>query len=113
MKRASPRLASLAGAPDANGVVGDLGGAASSFIELDAIRARARRNLPLGPLVLVNAVDGFDYDRVSRRMHDELAAPRCCAKAAAIFTPSAALGARSGAIDIATARSSARRAASS
>ena len=86
-----------AGAPDAKGVVGDLGGASLELIEISPKGLGRGETFPLGPLTLARD-DEFDYERVSEQVDEVLAThASCSASAAAISTPLAALGARSGA----------------
>jgi len=67
----------LAGAPDAEGVVGDLGGASLELIRLSATGAGRGVTLPLGPFSLAGpngaAAGGFDSDRVRRLARERLA----------------------------------------
>jgi exopolyphosphatase/guanosine-5'-triphosphate,3'-diphosphate pyrophosphatase len=59
----------LAGAPDAEGVVGDLGGASLELIRLSPTGASQGVTLPLGPFSLAGpqgGVAGFDGERVRR-----------------------------------------------
>ncbi len=76
------RLSALgvsAGAPDAKGVVGDLGGASLELIEIGSKGVGAGETFPLGPLAL--AEDGaFDYERLSARVSESLAGTRLLAK---------------------------------
>jgi exopolyphosphatase/guanosine-5'-triphosphate,3'-diphosphate pyrophosphatase len=69
------RLSALgvsAGAPDAMGMVGDLGGASLELIEISPSGPGRGESFRLGPLAL--AVEGaFDYDAVSARANAELA----------------------------------------
>lgn len=68
----------LAGAPDAEGVVGDLGGASLELVRLSSTGAERGVTLPLGPFSLagpnggLNA--GFDADRVRRLARERIAA---------------------------------------
>lgn len=60
-----------AGAPDAMGVVGDLGGASLELIEISPSGSGRGETFRLGPLAL--AADGpFDYERVVARANEEL-----------------------------------------
>ncbi len=52
------------GAPDAKGIVGDLGGASLELVEVGPAGAGDGETFPLGPLTLADE-DGFDYERVS------------------------------------------------
>jgi exopolyphosphatase/guanosine-5'-triphosphate,3'-diphosphate pyrophosphatase len=64
------RLSALgvsAGAPDANGVVGDLGGASLELIEISPGGAGRGETFPVGPLTLARE-DEFDYARVSEQV---------------------------------------------
>jgi exopolyphosphatase/guanosine-5'-triphosphate,3'-diphosphate pyrophosphatase len=68
------RLSALgvsAGAPDANGVVGDLGGASLELIEIAPSGPGRGETFPLGPLAL-SAEAPFDYDRVAQRTNEAL-----------------------------------------
>ncbi|MDX2273863.1 MAG: Ppx/GppA family phosphatase [Hyphomonadaceae bacterium] len=68
------RLSALgvsAGAPDANGVVGDLGGASLELIEISPSGPGRGETFPLGPLAL-GAETPFDYDRIAARTVEEL-----------------------------------------
>jgi exopolyphosphatase/guanosine-5'-triphosphate,3'-diphosphate pyrophosphatase len=65
-------LGVLAGAPDATGVVGDLGGASLELIRLEATGAGLGVTLPLGPFSL-GLSDGFDGERVRRLCAQRLA----------------------------------------
>jgi exopolyphosphatase/guanosine-5'-triphosphate,3'-diphosphate pyrophosphatase len=56
-------LGVLAGAPDATGVVGDLGGASLELIRLETTGAGLGVTLPLGPFSL-GLSDGFDLEKV-------------------------------------------------
>lgn len=63
------RLSALgvsAGAPDARGIVGDLGGASLELIEIGHAGPGRGETYPLGPLNLARD-DGFDYAQVSER----------------------------------------------
>ena len=65
----------LAGAPDATGVVGDLGGASLELIHLSETGAGRGVTLPLGPFSLAGpagAANGFYPDRVRRLAQDRL-----------------------------------------
>ena len=62
----------LAGAPDAVGVVGDLGGASLELIRLSATGAGQGVTLPLGPFSLAGS-GGFDGDRVRRLARERIA----------------------------------------
>jgi exopolyphosphatase/guanosine-5'-triphosphate,3'-diphosphate pyrophosphatase len=66
----------LAGAPDATGVVGDLGGASLELIRLNATGAGRGVTLPLGPFSLAGpsgAAGGFDAERVRRLARERIA----------------------------------------
>lgn len=68
------RLSALgvtAGAPDARGIVGDLGGASLELIEVSPKGLGRGETFPLGPLTL--ARDEFDYDRISEQVEKVLA----------------------------------------
>lgn len=67
------RLSALgvsAGAPDAKGLVGDLGGASLELIEISPKGLGRGETFPLGPLTL--AREEFDYDRVSEQVEKVL-----------------------------------------
>ncbi|HRP09820.1 MAG TPA: Ppx/GppA family phosphatase [Terricaulis sp.] len=69
------RLSALgvsAGAPEANGVVGDLGGASLELIPMNEGRPGAGETFALGPLALARD-EGFEYQRVSKQAADILA----------------------------------------
>ncbi len=69
------RLSALgvaAGAPDASGLVGDLGGASLELIEIGPSGAGRGETFALGPLAL--ATEAFDYERISARVNECLAA---------------------------------------
>jgi exopolyphosphatase/guanosine-5'-triphosphate,3'-diphosphate pyrophosphatase len=63
----------LAGAPDAVGVVGDLGGASLELIRLNATGAGQGVTLPLGPFSLIGP-GGFDAERTRRLARERLEA---------------------------------------
>jgi exopolyphosphatase/guanosine-5'-triphosphate,3'-diphosphate pyrophosphatase len=65
-------LGVLAGAPDATGVVGDLGGASLELIRLEATGAGLGVTLPLGPFSL-GGPEGFDLEKVRRLCAQRLA----------------------------------------
>lgn len=68
------RLSALgvsAGAPDAIGVVGDLGGASLELIEISPAGPGSGETFPLGPLSLASD-QGFEYERVSARVRQAL-----------------------------------------
>lgn len=68
------RLSALgvgAGAPEADGVVGDLGGASLELIEITPSGAGRGETFPLGPLAL-SAEAPFDYERVAQRTNEAL-----------------------------------------
>lgn len=77
-------LGVFAGAPDAVGVVGDLGGASLELIEIGAKGPGRGETFQLGPLSLSTA-EGFDYDRVNKRAIDALSNARTLAKAGGDF----------------------------
>ncbi|WP_066681340.1 Ppx/GppA phosphatase family protein [Caulobacter sp. CCH9-E1] len=68
----------LAGAPDAEGVVGDLGGASLELVRLSATGAGHGVTLPLGPFSLAGPHGGlnggFDAERVRRLARERIAA---------------------------------------
>lgn len=63
-----------AGAPDADGVVGDLGGASLELIAIGAQGVGAGETFPLGPLAMARGE--FDYARVSERVAEQLSRSR-------------------------------------
>jgi len=63
----------LAGAPDAEGVVGDLGGASLELVRLSATGAGPGVTLPLGPFTLAGP-GGFDAERVRSLARERIAA---------------------------------------
>lgn len=68
------RLSALgvsAGAPEAEGVVGDLGGASLELVRIDSSGPGRGETFALGPLTLARD-DGFDYGRVSKQVADAL-----------------------------------------
>jgi exopolyphosphatase/guanosine-5'-triphosphate,3'-diphosphate pyrophosphatase len=76
------RLSALgvsAGAPDAKGVVGDLGGASLELIEIGPKGAGRGETFPIGPLTLARE-DGFDYARVAAQVAGTLADARVLGK---------------------------------
>ena len=71
----SPRSASSPGIPDADGVVGDLGGGSVELVGLDNGRARPVATLPIGPLRLGEAALG---DHEQARDIDRPASAKAC-----------------------------------
>ena len=67
-------LGVLAGAPEARGVVGDLGGASLELIELDENGPGRGETFRLGPLSLMRATTNFNYPEVAKKADDALAA---------------------------------------
>lgn len=68
------RLSALgvsAGAPDARGLVGDLGGASLELVEIGPKGVGKGETFPLGPLLLMSG-DEFDYDRVRKQVAQTL-----------------------------------------
>jgi exopolyphosphatase/guanosine-5'-triphosphate,3'-diphosphate pyrophosphatase len=68
------RLSALgvsAGAPDAKGIVGDLGGASLELIEIGPKGVGRGETFPLGPLTLMDD-DDFDYAKVSKQVEQVL-----------------------------------------
>jgi exopolyphosphatase/guanosine-5'-triphosphate,3'-diphosphate pyrophosphatase len=68
------RLSALgvsAGAPDAKGLVGDLGGASLELVEIGPKGVGRGETFPLGPLTMMRG-DEFDYDRISRQVAETL-----------------------------------------
>src|SRR5262249_10357771 len=75
------RLSALgvsAGAPDAEGLVGDLGGVSLELIEVTPKGPGRGETFALGPLSLATA-DGFDYTRVVDEVSKALASTRMLA----------------------------------
>ncbi len=64
-----------AGAPDADGVVGDLGGASLELVEISPKGLGRGETFPLGPFTLARE-DGFDYGRVNQQVIETLADTR-------------------------------------
>jgi exopolyphosphatase/guanosine-5'-triphosphate,3'-diphosphate pyrophosphatase len=67
------------GAPDAKGVVGDLGGASLELVEIGPGGPGRGETYPLGPLTLMNE-DEFDYERVTQSVERVLKDARVLAK---------------------------------
>ncbi len=67
------------GAPDANGVVGDLGGASLELVEIGSSGPRRGATFPLGPLTLMNGAE-FDYAKVSAAVEQVLRDARILSK---------------------------------
>jgi exopolyphosphatase / guanosine-5'-triphosphate,3'-diphosphate pyrophosphatase len=68
------RLSALgvsAGAPDAKGIVGDLGGASLELIEIGPKGVGRGETFPLGPLTLMDE-DDFDYAKVNKLVEQAL-----------------------------------------
>lgn len=61
-----------AGVPDANGIVGDLGGASLELIKIEPGAANLGETFSLGPLTLAST-EGFDYAGVQERVAAALA----------------------------------------
>ncbi len=75
------RLSALgvsAGAPDAEGLVGDLGGASLELIEISAKGLGRGETFALGPLALASEAV-FDYERVAQLVSESLAGTRLLA----------------------------------
>jgi exopolyphosphatase / guanosine-5'-triphosphate,3'-diphosphate pyrophosphatase len=64
-----------AGAPDAKGIVGDLGGASLELVEISPSGPGRGETFPLGPLTLMDD-DGFDYARVTAAVERTLQGAR-------------------------------------
>lgn len=80
------RLSALgvsAGAPDAAGIVGDLGGASLELVEIGPKGMGRGETFPLGPFTLLR--DEFDYDRVSEKVADILSTTRLLGKRGGVF----------------------------
>jgi exopolyphosphatase / guanosine-5'-triphosphate,3'-diphosphate pyrophosphatase len=73
-------LGVLAGAPDARGVVGDLGGSSLELIPVGGDGVGEGETFPLGPLAL-SGLGPFDADKVGRHAAAELAETRLFSKA--------------------------------
>jgi exopolyphosphatase/guanosine-5'-triphosphate,3'-diphosphate pyrophosphatase len=90
------RLSALgvsAGAPDAKGIVGDLGGASLELIEISPKGVGRGETFPVGPLTLMDGGDSTtaaSASRSSRRWN----APSCSTSAAVISMRLAARGVR-------------------
>lgn len=67
------------GAPDAKGVVGDLGGASLELIEISPKGVGRGETFPLGPLTLMRG-DDFDYGRISKQVNETLEDTRLLGK---------------------------------
>ncbi|MBX3511047.1 MAG: Ppx/GppA family phosphatase [Hyphomonadaceae bacterium] len=70
------RLSALgvsAGAPEAEGVVGDLGGASLELVRIGPEGAGHGETFPLGPLTLMRE-EGFEYGRVGKQVADTIEA---------------------------------------
>jgi exopolyphosphatase/guanosine-5'-triphosphate,3'-diphosphate pyrophosphatase len=75
------RLSALgvsAGAPDARGIVGDLGGASLELVEVSPKGVGRGETFPLGPLTLARGE--FDFDRVNEQVEKILANTRMLGK---------------------------------
>lgn len=76
------RLSALgvsAGAPDAKGIVGDLGGASLELIEIGPKGVGRGETFPLGPLTLMRGEE-IDYARVSKRVAEVLGGTKLLGK---------------------------------
>lgn len=96
------RLSALgvaAGAPDADGVVGDLGGASLELIAIGPGGPQKGETFRLGPLALVR--EDFDYAKVSERVAAELKSSRVLRKAGGSFYAVGGAWRAMGRIDIA------------
>jgi exopolyphosphatase / guanosine-5'-triphosphate,3'-diphosphate pyrophosphatase len=99
------RLSALgvsAGAPDANGVVGDLGGASLELIEIGSKGVGRGETFPVGPLTLTTD-EGFDYARVSEHVAQALSGSRVLARNGGDFYAVGGAWRALGRIDIALA----------
>lgn len=67
------------GVPDADGVVGDLGGASLELIEIGEKGLGRGETFPIGPLTLARE-DGFDYQRVSEQVSRALSESKVLSK---------------------------------
>jgi exopolyphosphatase/guanosine-5'-triphosphate,3'-diphosphate pyrophosphatase len=75
------RLSALgvsAGAPDARGIVGDLGGASLELVEVSPKGVGRGETFPLGPLTLARGE--FDYDRVNAQVEKVLSSTKLLGK---------------------------------
>lgn len=76
------RLSALgvsAGAPDAKGLVGDLGGASLELIEISPKGVGRGETFPLGPLTLMDG-DEFDYAKVGKQVEHALSRTKLLSK---------------------------------
>lgn len=67
------------GAPDAKGVVGDLGGASLELVEVGPSGPGRGETFPLGPLTIADG-EGFDYQRVTEAVERVLQGVRLLSK---------------------------------
>lgn len=67
------------GAPDAKGIVGDLGGASLELVEIGPAGPGRGETFPLGPLTLADE-HGFEYDRVTSAVERVLQGARVFSK---------------------------------
>lgn len=74
-------LGVLAGAPDAKGIVGDLGGSSLELIEVTPKGPGRGETWPLGPFALMEADEDFDAERVTRIADRMLSKSKVLAKA--------------------------------
>lgn len=81
------RLSALgvsAGAPDADGVVGDLGGASLELIEMTPAGPGRGETFALGPLALARD-EAFEYQRVSKQVTETLASAKALKRKGGAF----------------------------
>lgn len=64
-------LGVMAGAPDAKGIVGDLGGASLELIEISPKGVGRGETFPVGPLTLMDGGD-LDYGKISKQVEQAL-----------------------------------------
>lgn len=99
------RLSALgvsAGAPDAKGIVGDLGGASLELIEISPKGVGRGETFPLGPLTLMDGGE-FDYARVSKQVEQVLERTKLLGKRGGDFYAVGGAWRAFGRIDIALA----------
>ena len=76
-------LGVICGAPDADGVIGDLGGGSLEVAEVQAGRVAHAQSLPLGPLALGKSVGGSEEAKILRAGFE--AAPEGLAEGRALY----------------------------
>jgi exopolyphosphatase/guanosine-5'-triphosphate,3'-diphosphate pyrophosphatase len=95
-------LGVFAGAPDAEGVMGDLGGASLELVEINAKGPGRGETFPLGPLTLARG-EPFEYERISAFVADTLKDARMLSKSGGDFYAVGGAWRALGRIDIALA----------